>query len=203
MRGPADLSRRCQRCYFPPEACLCPEVRPVTTRTRLVLLRHASERNRPSNSGRWAALALPGLTVLDYALPGPAPDLSLLEEPGSAVLFPSPRGGPPEADPPRQVVVLDATWAQARRMIQRVPALRTMPRISVPEPSAPRPRPQREATVAGGLSTLEAMAGILHRLGEVEAGRALDALHAAAMQRGWRLRRGSEGPWERAAQTAS
>jgi DTW domain-containing protein YfiP len=87
-------------------------------------------------------------------------------------------------------VVLDATWAQARRMIQRIPALRSLPRISLP-PRAPRAvDPIRQPTVAGGLCTLEAMAGVLHLLGETEAGLALDELHAAALDRSWRLRRG-------------
>jgi DTW domain-containing protein YfiP len=189
-RGPVDLSRRCARCLFPPDACLCPDVRPVETRTRLLLLRHASEIPRPTNSGRWAALALPQLRLVDYALPGDEPDLSALEEPGTAVLFPSPHP-PPLGPPPRQVVVLDATWAQARRMIQRIPALRSLPRLSLP-PRAPRPvDPIRRPTVAGGLCTLEAMAGLLHLLGEAEAGLSLDALHAAALDRSWRLRRGT------------
>jgi len=190
-RGPVDLSRRCARCFFPPEACLCPDVRRVETRTRFLVLRHASELNRPTNSGRWAALALSGLRLVDYAVPGAEPDLAALGEPGTVVLFPSPHPAP-LAPPPRQVVVLDATWTQARRMIQRVPALRTLPRLAVPEHLlARRGDPIRRSRVAGGVCTLEAMAGALHLLGEGEAARALGALHAAALERSWRLRRGS------------
>jgi DTW domain-containing protein len=189
-RGPVDLSRRCARCLFPPEACLCPDVRRIETRTRFLVLRHASELSRPTNSGRWAALALPRLRLVDYALPGAAPDLSALEEPGTVVLFPSPHPAP-LVPPPRQVVVLDATWAQARRMIQRIPALRSLPRLSVPPRGLQAVDPIRRPTVAGGLCTLEAMAGALHLLGETAAGRALDALHAAALERSWRLRRGA------------
>ncbi|GEJ57036.1 tRNA-uridine aminocarboxypropyltransferase [Anaeromyxobacter diazotrophicus] len=198
-RGPVDLARRCARCLFPPEACLCPDVRPVATRTRFLVLRHASELNRPTNSGRWAALALPGLRLVDYALPGEEPDLSALAEPGTVVLFPSPHPAP-LVPPPRQVVVLDATWAQARRMIQRVPALQTLPRLALPERAAAGGAdPIRRPTVAGGRCTLEAMAGALHLLGEAEAARALDALHAAALERSWRLRRPSAGPAARCA----
>lgn len=188
-RGPVDLSRRCARCLFPPEECLCPEVRRVETRTRFLVLRHASELTRPTNSGRWAALALPRSRLVDYALPDVEPDLSALAEPGTVVLFPSPHPAP-LSPPPRQVVVLDATWAQARRMIQRVPALRTLPRLALPSRAPGAADPIRRPTVAGGLCTLEAMAGALHLLGEAEAGRALDALHAAALARSWRLRRG-------------
>jgi DTW domain-containing protein len=189
-RGPVDLTRRCARCLFPPEECLCPAVPRVRARTEFLLLRHASELTRPTNSGRWAALALVGARVLDYAVPGGAPlDLAALAAPGTAVLFPSPRPAPLVPAPSR-VVVLDATWAQARRMIQRIPALRAMPRLAVP----PRPRsgaPMRRTKVRGGLTTLEAVAGALEVLGEHEAACALDALHAAAMERAWRLRAGA------------
>lgn len=188
-RGPVDLSRRCARCLFPPAECLCPEVTRVETRTRFLLLRHASELKRPTNSGRWAALALARSRLVDYALPGAEPDLSALREPGTVVLFPSPHPAP-IVPLPRQVVVLDATWAQARRMIQRVSALQTLPRLSVPPRALRAVDPIRRPTVKGGLSTLEAIAGALHLLGEAEAARALEALHAAALDRSWRLRRG-------------
>jgi DTW domain-containing protein len=187
-RGPIDLSRRCPRCLFPPAECLCPDVPKVATRTHFIVLRHASEVPRPTNSGRWAVLALPRARLVDYAMPGPAPDLSALEEPGTAVLFPSPHA-PRIVPAPRQVVVLDATWSQARRMIQRIPGLQALPRIALPR-GAGVVDPMRRPTVAGGVSTLEAMAAALDLLGEPEAGRALAALHAAALERFWRLRRG-------------
>lgn len=189
-RGVPDLSRRCPRCLFPPAECLCADVPRVDTRTRFLLLRHASEVNRPTNSGRWAALALRRSRLLDYALQGSPPDLSAIQEPGTAVLFPSPHP-PGLSPPPRQIVVLDATWAQARRMIQRIPVLRRLPRLSLPA-VAGAARPMREPTVAGGVSTLEAMAAALHLVGEPDAARALEALHAAASERAWRLR-GGEG----------
>src|SRR6266542_3015266 len=187
-RGPIDLSRRCAGCLFPPAECLCPDIRRIPTRTRFLVLRHAGEVPRPTNSGRWAALALTRARLVDYAMPGPAPDLSALEEPGTAVLFPSPHA-PRLVPPPRQVVVLDATWSQARRMIQRIPALQALPRISLPSGTGVA-EPMRRPTVAGGISTLEAMAAALVLLGEPEAGRALASVHGAALERFWRLRRG-------------
>ncbi|HEX7489625.1 MAG TPA: tRNA-uridine aminocarboxypropyltransferase, partial [Anaeromyxobacteraceae bacterium] len=217
-RGPVDLSRRCARCLFPFEACLCPDVPRLETRTSFLLLRHASELNRPTNSGRWAALALTRARIVDYAVPAmrrgtsdrppgggrvdrlrggeddarhhavPS-DLSALSEPGTAVLFPSPHPLTLDA-PPQQLVVLDATWAQARRMIQRLPELQRLPRLALPSRRPPSAAdPIRRPTVKGGVSTLEAIAGALHLLGEEEAARALDALHAAALERSWRLRR--------------
>lgn len=187
-RGPVDFSRRCPRCVFPREACICALARPIATRTRFLVLRHASELARPTNSARWAALALPNLTIRDYALLDAPLDVAALVEPGDAILFPSPH--PPRLDPPPpRVVVLDGTWAQARRMIQRVPALQALPRIAVAAPSVRAADPMRRPTIRGGVSTMEAIAAALHLLGEPEAARALEALHAEALAAGWRLRR--------------
>jgi DTW domain-containing protein YfiP len=189
-RGPPDLSRRCARCLFPPSVCLCPAIPRIATRTQFLLLRHASELGRPTNSGRWAALALERASVLDYAVPGRAVDLDGLAAAGTMVLFPSPHAAPLEAAPPR-LVVLDATWAQARRMVQRIPSLRALPRLTLPpRPSPARPKPMRRSTVRGGVSTIEAIAGALELLGEGDAARALHALHGEALARSWRLRAG-------------
>ena len=189
-RGPADLSRRCRACLFPPAECLCPAIRRVVTRTSFLLLRHASEQNRPTNSGRWAALALSRSQLVDYAAPGCAPDLSGLDEAGTVVLFPSPHRTVLD-EMPSQVVVLDATWQQARRMLQKIPQLRTMPRLSLTvRPGTARYGAMRRPTVKGGLSTLEAVAGALELLGEPGPAREIAALHDAAMARAWRLRAG-------------
>jgi len=48
----------------------------------------------------------------------------------------------------------------------------------------------RRSGVPGGVSTLEAVAAALELLGEPGPARELAALHRAAMERAWRLRRG-------------
>ena len=97
----------------------------------------------------------------------------------SYVLFPQagcpvgPRGLPP-ARPGRSIalVVLDATWSQARKMSQRIPGLRRLPFARLPDGAAPRfclrksPRP-------GQLGTAEAAALALDLLGEAEGARKL------------------------------
>jgi DTW domain-containing protein YfiP len=187
-----DLSKRCSRCLFLPECCLCPAIPRIAARTRFLVLRHASERNRSTNTVRWAALAL-GCEVLDYGAPGEAFAGGELEAPGTWVLFPSPAPAPAAAAPPARVVVLDGSWSQARRMIQRVPALQRLPRLALPGAAAPAAaadglRRLRRPTVAHGMSTIEAMARALALLGEPDAAAQLDAVHAAALARAWALR---------------
>jgi tRNA-uridine aminocarboxypropyltransferase len=163
---------------------------------RFVLLRHASEIPRLTNTGRWAALALEGTEVVDYGVAGCTLDATALVGAGAFVLFPSPH--PPAATPrPSRVVVPDGTWAQARRMVQRVPALRALPRLSLP-PSPPAGR-LRRPTVPGGMSTIEAIAGALRLLGEPEVAARLDSLHALGCERTLRLK----GSWTGAAGPAA
>jgi DTW domain-containing protein YfiP len=152
----------------------------------VVFLRHASERDRLTNTGHWAALALEGSAVLEHGAPGEPLDASGLDMPGAWVLFPSPHPPPPDAAPPRRLVVPDGTWAQARRIVQRVPQLRTLPRLAVA--AAPGALRLRRPLVAGGMSTIEAVAAGLRALGDVEAADALDALHTDGVTLATRLR---------------
>ena len=57
---------RCPRCLFPRRVCLCADIPTVTTRTRVVIVRHHLERWRASNSGRLAHLALPNSAIVDH-----------------------------------------------------------------------------------------------------------------------------------------
>ncbi|MCX5730672.1 MAG: DTW domain-containing protein [Deltaproteobacteria bacterium] len=126
-----DLSRRCSGCFFPPSHCLCVEVSRVENRTRVFMLRHWQERMRTTNSGRWAGLVLSRCEIVDHGVPGAPLDFSRIPTSGAAVLFPSPAGGI-TSPLPQTLVVLDATWAQARRMLQRIPELQRLPRLSLP-----------------------------------------------------------------------
>jgi DTW domain-containing protein YfiP len=176
----------------------------LRTRLRFVVLRHASERERLSNTARWGALAIPGTEILEHGLPVAPVERPALATPGAVLLFPGAPATPtPVAtaeiaarQPPPLVVVPDGTWAQARRMVQRVPPLRTMPRLGLPEaPAAVRLRRPPE----GGMSTLEAMAGALAWFGEPDAARRLLALHAAGVERILRLK----GTWDAECSAAS
>ncbi len=175
---------RCPRCLFPAWLCLCAEARRIATPVRFVLLRHASEIPRLTGTARWAALALEGAQVLDYGVPGRPLDPAPLSAPGPWLLYPSPHPPAAPAAPPRRIVVPDGTWAQARRMIQRVPALRALPRLAV----APRAAGLRiRRPPQGGMSTIEAIAAALELLGHAAAAERLQALHAEGVARVRRL----------------
>ena len=171
---------RCPRCRFPRPGCLCPAVPRVATAVEVVFLRHASERDRLTNTGHWASLALVGSRVLEQGAPGEPLDASGLAAPGTWLLYPSPHPPPADATPPRRIVVPDGTWAQARRIVHRVAELHSLPRLPLPArvDFAGVRRPPRRGVGVGGMSTLEAVAEALRVLGDAEAADRLTALLA-------------------------
>lgn len=181
MRSRTDFTVRCQRCHQRADLCLCAEVPQIRTRTRLVVVRHSLEAKRSSNTGRIALLGLPDATLVEYGGPERAFDLEGLVGDGAWLLFPD--GATTPAEPPRTLVVIDASWAQARRMVQRVPRFRSLPRLALPAGEA-LPR-LRVAPRADGMSTIEAMVRALDVLeGPGVAGplEALCRLHATRSQ---------------------
>ena len=181
MPGPEDRDdARCPRCLF--LDCLCAEVPTVTTRTRVVIVRHHLERWRTSNTGRLAALALPGATLLDHGGRAVLPPDAVPRD-GAWLVYPE---GPPRtvapAPPPQTLVIVDATWSQTRRMRQRIPALRGLPVLHLPIAEMPAAR-MRTSPGPGLVSTIEAIARAL-RLVEGDApAAALERLFAIAVAR--------------------
>jgi DTW domain-containing protein YfiP len=172
------LSARCERCLL--RDCLCAQVPVIATRTRVVIVRHHLERWRSSNTGRLAGLALSNSEIVDYGGGDPA---RLPELAGAWLLYPQgePASAPPEP-PPRQLVVLDATWSQARRMYRKLDELRGLPVLSLPEAPMPAAR-LREAPAPGRVSTIEAIARALRLLEGEPAATALESLFALAVDR--------------------
>jgi DTW domain-containing protein YfiP len=74
-------------------------------------------------------------------------------------------------------------------MLQRIPELQTLPRLSLPGALAER---LRVPTVKGGMSTIEALAAALDLLGDAEAAAALKHTWRLAVERGLSLRRSSQ-----------
>jgi len=181
MDEPPAPNPRCERCLLQRRVCLCADVPTVVTTTRVVIVRHHLERWRSSNSGRLAHLALPNSEIVDHGGAGGLAVLPPLD--GAWLVFPE--GAPALAPPvpaPRAIIVLDATWSQARRMFRKLAGLRGLPILRLPDAPMPAAR-LRESPAPGRVSTIEAIAGAL-RLIEGEAAAApLEALFALAVAR--------------------
>ena len=170
---------RCPRCLL--VWCLCAEVPTITTTTRVVIVRHHLERHRASNTGRLAALALPGATLIDHGA-GRALPADAVPRDGSYLVYPEgPIATEPPSPPPRALVVIDASWHQTRRMRQRLPPLRGLPVLHLAV-TADAAR-MRAAPSRGYVSTIEAIAAALRLLGDDAAAAALERLFAVAVER--------------------
>ncbi len=168
--------------------CFCAEISPIPTRTRVVILRHVLEGRRGSNTARLVTLALPNASMQTFGAPGA--ELEGLPVDSAVVLFPDGRPTGPPDPPPATLVVVDGSWAQARRMRQRIPGVRDLPTWSLPPPDVTRPR-LRHPFRDGMVSTVEAIAQAL-RLLEGEAPAAAledvyDRFLAAQVRSGRRL----------------
>ena len=197
-RTAPDFVNRCRRCYVHLAWCFCAEVPRLETRTRILLVRHVLESLKTTNTGRTALLALPNAQLLDYGGPQPL-DEAPLRAPDTWLLYP---GGEPTdltgRSAPTNLVVLDGSWSQARRIMRHVPALFSMPRLVLPAPKEPLQK-LREPPFPGALSTLESIAEALAVLEGESVGEPLRVLHrrlvdGALATRGRRSGRAPEGP---------
>jgi DTW domain-containing protein YfiP len=91
--------------------------------------------------------------------------------------------------PPDRVLVIDATWQQARRLYSSIPVLRALPRLVLPAPKRLRDR-LREQHRSDGMSTLEAVAAAVTKLEGAEAARPLEKLYDELVRRTISLRWG-------------
>jgi len=176
-----DSHARCPRCLLLQRVCLCATIPTVVTRTRIVIVRHHLERWRSSNSGRLAHLALPNSEIVDH---GGTTGVAVLPPLAGAWLM-FPEGEPiitSPVPPPRQLIVLDATWSQARRMFRKLAGLRGLPILRLPDMPMPAAR-LRESPSPGRVSTIEAIARALRLIESEESAASLEALFAVAVAR--------------------
>ncbi len=169
---------------------MCDAIPTIATRTHVVIVRHHSEKTRSSNSGRLAHYALPNSEIIDHGGFGGLAKLPSME--GAWLVFPEGEPMtklPDDRPPPNQLVFLDATWSQARRMFRKLAALRGLPILRLPEgPLAAR---MREAPTPDRVSTLEAVARALQLVEGGNIGDLLEALFALAVERAAEAGRGS------------
>ncbi|MFH1499631.1 MAG: tRNA-uridine aminocarboxypropyltransferase, partial [Verrucomicrobiota bacterium] len=172
---------RCTRCFWPEAHCWCGRITPMATATRFVFLMHPKEyRHEKAGTGRLTHLCLANSEIvvgiefdghprLRELSADPANHVVLLY-PGADAVNLSTDDAPPAPDGRRLVVLLlDATWACARKMLKLSPSLQRLPRVMF-TPTAPSTFVIKQQPQAGCLSTLEAT----HQLLEVMAARGFD-----------------------------
>lgn len=150
--------------------CYCALLPRLDTATRIVLLQHTRERDMPIGTARMASLCLPEAELhVGVRWADSAPVVRALADPGrpAILLYPGPGARDILREPPPgpvTLVVVDGTWAQARRVVRDNPILRALPRYAFASPEPSRYRIRREPR-ADYCSTIEAL---MHVLGVLE-----------------------------------
>jgi DTW domain-containing protein YfiP len=158
---------RCPACLLPDAICICGRIRRVVPVVPIVVVRHARETFKVSNSGK-LVVEVTGARLISH---GTTREDTVVDGLGDSPVVLFPGGRPLEAgERPSALVVVDGTWTQARRMRQSIPDLARCPGVSVVF-NADRPRMRTAG--AAGMSTLEAVADALELLGDTEAPGAL------------------------------
>jgi len=181
---PSPRRATCATCLRPQRTCICRWIAPLASQIELLILQHPLEVANAKGSARLLHLCLPGsVLVAGEAFDGAALH-ALLHEGGRTPLLLYPEGDAPAPDPAifetiatvataatrsaLRLVVLDGTWRKSRKMLYLNPQLQSLPRLAL------QAMPQshyriRKAHAPDQLSTLEAAAYALQRLGGDEA----------------------------------
>ena len=159
----------CARCRRPEPVCYCTHLSTIPSATRVVVLQHPREEDRPIGTAHMASLCLPnselhvGLAFDDTPLMA-----RLLSDPQrkAVLLYPGEGALDIVAHPPKEpltMIVVDGTWAQAKKLVKLNPRLAALPRVSFvpPTPSEYRIRREPKDTY---LSTLESLVLVLGAL---------------------------------------
>lgn len=151
----------CLRCWRPTPTCFCATLPapPLSHRTELLVLQHPAEAAHAKNTAAFLTLGLQAARLLR----GTVFDASVAR-PDAVLLYPgdSSRQRPAEVG---QLILLDGSWRQSRRLLAANPWLAGLPRLALPE--LPGRYAIRRAHRPGQLSTLEAG---LHALALLEGG---------------------------------
>ena len=187
--GPSG--ERCPGCRLRPSHCLCALRPQVPTRAGVCLLMGDTEALKPSNTGWLVADVVADTFAFGWTRTEEPPGLrALLADPQwqPYLVFPGDYADPqrvvtqvqpaepPGAAPTRRplFVLLDATWAEARRMFRKSPYLDALPVLGLRPEQSSRYR-LRQSADAAHLCTLEVAALCLALAGETQAAQVMQA----------------------------
>lgn len=166
----ANLYGRCHACHQRLEICPCAVLPRIETQTRIIVIRHALESLKTTNTARLASLILPGLRIVSWGgIEDDAHDaIAAIPEDGAVMLYPmAPErtaSGEGAFEGPRTLIVPDGNWNQSKRIVRRLLQARPMPFFGLADGPARTAKRLREPIHAGQRSTLEAIAAALGRV---------------------------------------
>jgi DTW domain-containing protein len=160
----------CARCERPQSVCWCAHLPTIDAETPVLILQHPREDGMPIGTARMATLCLRDAELVVGVELDEHPRLrAVFDDPARQpiLLWPGPDAKDLELEPPSgptTLVVVDGTWALAKKLVRVNPRLASLPRYALrpPAPSAYRIRREPRAEC---VSTIEA---VMYALGALE-----------------------------------
>ena len=180
---------RCPHCMLLPHLCICRLKKTVATDSAFLLLMYDDEILKPSNTGRLIADLIPDTYAFIWSRTQPEPELlQLLKEPQwqPIVVFPEEYTTPervmhsyrkPKSNKRPLFILLDGSWAQAKKMFRKSPYLDDFPVLSISPQTISRYL-LRKAVKDNQLATAEVAGRVLEFIGERENAAVMDLLFA-------------------------
>ncbi|MGS2720984.1 tRNA-uridine aminocarboxypropyltransferase [Paraglaciecola aestuariivivens] len=167
----------CPQCAYPQSTCLCAWIKPVKAPCELIILQHPKETNHAKNTVKLLKLGLTNLQVIQGEHPEAFYQLSqqVRDNKDHYVLcYPNQNSQAIEtlslenksqllANQQKAVILIDASWRKALKMWHLNPWLHELPSWHFASP--PTNQYQiRQTKIQNGLSTLEAVSYLLHKV---------------------------------------
>lgn len=168
---------------------MCASLPSFDNRIEVVVITHAHEITRPSNTARFAVRMLRNASMFVHGTADGVSEAWDVQRDDPLILHPDGRPLRPEDRERSCLIVPDGTWRHVRRMLKRIPVLKTGDTVRVAAPLHTELTVRREPW-AGHTSTLEAVAramGVLES-SEVQAGMMAALERVVDAQRRRRLR---------------
>lgn len=170
---------RCINCMLLPYLCICAFKKTVQTNSAFLLLMYDDEILKPSNTGRLIADIVPDTFAYIWSRTDPNKEmLALLQDPQwqPIVIFPEEYSqtervvydaGAIQTDKRPLFILLDGSWAQAKKMFRKSPYLDDLPVLSFSPENISRYL-VRKAVKDNQLATAEVASLVLEFIGEKE-----------------------------------
>ncbi len=158
----------CPDCFLHKKLCICSLIPDLETKTKVVLIIHAKELKRTTNTGRLALKSLKNSEMRIRGQSKVALDLSDLLAPNYQTLLFYPCDQASELtkeylqcfSKPIQLLVPDGNWRQASKVSIRHKELQFVPRVMISKPNLAKSHLRAES-FEEGMSTLQAIAEAL------------------------------------------
>ena len=153
---PIEAARYCFGCGLPKRVCGCAAISPILTAPPVVILRHSSERKKTLSTVSLIKQRYPAVLVKDGESFDPIRSNNL------ALLFPGDDADLAGIDTQSNltIILIDATWRKARKILQINPWLRSLPKIAI-KPEKISNYLLRKVPNAEALSSVEAFAVVM------------------------------------------